>query len=941
MLFRRISTWCALLPLLASSVWAQGLDTKASKDDWEEINFEFNSSVLVDGFPSLLRIAELLQKNPGYKVTVEGHTDKIGGNGYNDRLGMARATAVRDFLVKYGARTGQIDVRSRGKLDPKYMGGKDVYSRTDEARWMNRRVAIAVLDDQGRAVGAGSAGDTIRALQQPGAAGTVADCCSEVLKKLDKLDAIEQMLKDLADQNKKLQDDLAALKQGQQALENRVGQANQAAQAATQAAQAATQAAAAPRGPSTDEVAKAVTDAIDKKTPPKFQMLGMNVGANQNGDVTFTGKGRYFAPFGDNYAFQSEGEYFYNKGQREGQFDFGLVDRIGRFQAGLFSSFKHVNLTGDQTGGTLGEGAVTLEYLFKWGKVGAFGTKAFLDDALVNSTHMVGGVFNPDFVTERYLRVVDQAGISGTAPLFGKNYFEGNLGYLRSTTAGDRVGGTLRLIFPVSNKIAFTVEGGMNETLLGPGNNGRAVVGVEFGNRLRPTDYLTSKHPVPVQIPRLRYEVLTRTVRVADRPPVANAGPDQTLPGAQTVTLNGSASYSPDGNPITFLWAQTSGPAIALAAPTAAITTFSAAAGQSYTFLLTVTDNLGLKGTASVRITTGSGGPTIISFVANPPSINAGQSSTLSWQVTNADSVSITTLASVALNGAQAVSPLVTTTYVLTAVKGTVTSTANATVTVNGTGGGLPVIASFAANPTTINAGQSSTLTWATQNATTVTITSLSNIPLSGSQSVTPPMTTTYTLTATNAAGSVTAQATVTVNGSASGVSITSFTATPSTIAAGASSVLACVATGATSVAINGVATQGTSATSTVTPPQTTTYTCVATGPNNQTDTRQVTVTVTGGGPPIIVVAGGTNQYLNRRHIVLDATGSTGNGPLTYQWSSNNFGAIGLTGANTATPDIILPPILGSYAFTLTITDSKSVSTTTTIILTLTATNIF
>src|SRR6266853_6437550 len=89
-----------LLPLLAASVYAQGLDTQATKDDWEEINFDYNSSVLVDGFPSLLRLSELLQKNPGYKVKVEGHTDTIGNTAYNEKLGMARASAVRDFLVK-------------------------------------------------------------------------------------------------------------------------------------------------------------------------------------------------------------------------------------------------------------------------------------------------------------------------------------------------------------------------------------------------------------------------------------------------------------------------------------------------------------------------------------------------------------------------------------------------------------------------------------------------------------------------------------------------------------------------------------------------------------------------------------------------------------------------------------------------------------------------
>ena len=320
---------------------------------------------------------------------------------------------------------------------------------------MNRRVALTVLDDQGRTVGAGGAGDAIRAMQ-PAAA--VTDCCSEVLKRLDKLDAIERMLMDLADQNKKLADELAALKGNQDALARQVNRPPPPPPVI-------------PVPPTTDEVAKAVTAELEKKALPKFQLLGVNVGANNNGDITFTGKGRYFAPFGNNYAFQSEGEYFYNKGQREGQYDFGLVDRINRFQAGLFGSFKHVNLTGDQTGGTLGQAAFTAEYLFKWGKIGAFGTKAFLDDALVNRTNLISstGVLLNNFALERYLRVVDQAGMSGTAPLFGKNYLEGNFGYLRSTTAGDRIGGTLRFIFPVSNKIAFTLEGGLNETLLGPG----------------------------------------------------------------------------------------------------------------------------------------------------------------------------------------------------------------------------------------------------------------------------------------------------------------------------------------------------------------------------------------------------------------------------------------------------------------------------------------
>src|SRR5437868_13152835 len=117
MKLRQLVVLLFALGLASMVLLPQGLDTQASKDDWEEINFEYNSSVLVDGFPSLLRLAELLEKNPGYKVKIEGHTDVIGGTQLNDRLGLARANTVRDFLVKYNARPSQIEVSSRGKAD--------------------------------------------------------------------------------------------------------------------------------------------------------------------------------------------------------------------------------------------------------------------------------------------------------------------------------------------------------------------------------------------------------------------------------------------------------------------------------------------------------------------------------------------------------------------------------------------------------------------------------------------------------------------------------------------------------------------------------------------------------------------------------------------------------------------------------------------------------
>lgn len=996
-MLQRFAALLTILPLVAIGVSAQGLDTRASKDDWEEINFEYNSSVLVDGFPSLLRLAELLQKNAGYKVKVEGHTDIIGNNKFNERLGMARATTVRDFLVKYGARVSQIEIGTRGKADPKYPGQKSTYAKTDEARWMNRRVVLTVTDAQGRTVSAGSPGDAIRSMEPVKPAPSMADCCSEVLRRLDKLDEIARMLKDLGDQNAALRHEIDGLKQAQQVLESKANQPM-------------------PKPPSSSEVATAVADEMEKRNP-RFQLLGVNVGADQNGDVTFTGKGRFFAPFGKHFALQAQGEYLYFKSQKEGQIDFGLVDRMGRFQAGLFSSFKHVTLAGNQTGGTLGQASLTLDYIFKWGKVGLFGTKGFMDYALINRANAVGAnglVLNSVF-NERYLKTIDQAGVSGSLGLWGNNYLEANIGYLRSTVYGDRAGGTLRFVFPLNTKVAVTVEGGVNETLLGRENTGRAVVGLQFGNMTRPREYLDVNHAVPVDVPRVRYEILTKTVRIGHTPPVADAGPDQIGVPAGPITLNGSNSYSPDGLPITYQWIQEGGPSVTLSNPSSAITTFSATAGQSYIFRLVVKDSLNGQGAARVHVTTAAADKVqILFFLADPTSIQTGQSSRLSWRVLNATTVSISGIGNVQAQGNQPVSPTATTTYTLTASNAnssesatatvvvnrpqtrlafcyasptniilgesatlfyqsqnassvtispgvgsvglggsvavtptqttTYTITANAptggvndtcSVVVNVTRGNLPRIIRFSAVPATINSGQSSTLLWVVENATKVNISTIGDVSLGGTQDVSPAATTTYILTATNAAGTVTAQALVNVN---TGPKITSFTATPNPSAApGSAVVLACTATNAASINLAGTLTNGLTGTTTVRPTATTSYTCIATGQNGQTDQQTLTVNVSGGAGggagPTIVIAGGNSQSTFTRFITLDASGSSspaGNTPLSYKWVSVNDRALVLN-ANSPTPSIQLGVIADVYLFDLTVTDSKGNSSTATI----------
>lgn len=79
-------------------------------------------------------------------------------------------------------------------------------------------------------------------------------------------------------------------------------------------------------------------------------------------------------------------------------------------------------------------------------------------------------------------------------------------------------------------------------------------------------------------------------------------------------------------------------------------------------------------------------------------------------------------------------------------------------------GASKPTISSFTANPASITTGQSSSLTWNVSGASSVTISSIGDVTGLSSKAVAPSATTSYTLTATNAAGNSTATVTVTVS---------------------------------------------------------------------------------------------------------------------------------------------------------------------------------
>jgi YVTN family beta-propeller protein len=89
-------------------------------------------------------------------------------------------------------------------------------------------------------------------------------------------------------------------------------------------------------------------------------------------------------------------------------------------------------------------------------------------------------------------------------------------------------------------------------------------------------------------------------------PPVADAGPDQRVKTGAPVTLDGSGSTDPDGHlPLSYGWAQSGGPAVALSDPALVSPTFTAPGQPTVlTFTLTVTDALGMASTPDEAVVT-------------------------------------------------------------------------------------------------------------------------------------------------------------------------------------------------------------------------------------------------------------------------------------------------------------------------------------------------
>jgi len=164
--------------------------------------------------------------------------------------------------------------------------------------------------------------------------------------------------------------------------------------------------------------------------------------------------------------------------------------------------------------------------------------------------------------------------------------------------------------------------------------------------------------------------------------------------------------------------------------------------------------------------------PKINQFEATPSVINQGEIAYLSWSVSNADSVSIDNgIGRVALTGEIPVSPDKSTFYTLTATNFAGESVARTQIIVQGEPttqpatptGTPPTIVTFYADRLIIAPGESVTLSWDVVDATNVTLENVGQVSAKDTVMLSPANTTTYIITATNAAGKSTAGITVAV----------------------------------------------------------------------------------------------------------------------------------------------------------------------------------
>lgn len=104
-----------------------------------DVLFETNKYILRPGArEKLAKVAGILLAYPDLRLEVDGHTDSVGSDAYNQQLSEKRAASVRDYLVQQGIPIASVSTQGFGKTQP------IASNATAAGRQQNRRVELVV-----------------------------------------------------------------------------------------------------------------------------------------------------------------------------------------------------------------------------------------------------------------------------------------------------------------------------------------------------------------------------------------------------------------------------------------------------------------------------------------------------------------------------------------------------------------------------------------------------------------------------------------------------------------------------------------------------------------------------------------------------------------------------------------------------------------------------
>lgn len=119
-------------------IWIRLVEAKREETIIDARHFDFDKAILKGDLSKLRLIAQRLLDNPEIDAEIVGHTDSIGSVKYNQKLGLRRANAVKNWLVKQGVSPNRIITSSKGELNP------IASNKTKAGRAQNRRAVVVI-----------------------------------------------------------------------------------------------------------------------------------------------------------------------------------------------------------------------------------------------------------------------------------------------------------------------------------------------------------------------------------------------------------------------------------------------------------------------------------------------------------------------------------------------------------------------------------------------------------------------------------------------------------------------------------------------------------------------------------------------------------------------------------------------------------------------------